>query len=129
MDRQQVGAWLAAYERAWRSSGTEALAEIFTPDASYQQGPYKPPVVGLPAIALMWEETRDGPNDVFTLTSEIVAVDGDVAVVRAEVRYGDPVDQEYRDLWVMRFAADGRCQAYEEWPFWPGQPYTAAGGG
>jgi uncharacterized protein (TIGR02246 family) len=121
MDRQQVQAWVAAYERAWRSPGTEALAEIFTPDASYQQGPYVPPVVGLPAIARMWEETRAGPAEVFSLTSEIVAVDGDVAVVRAEVRYGDP--------WIMRFAADGRCRVYEEWPFWPGQPYTADGGG
>ena len=24
------------------------------------------------------------------------------AVVRAKVRYGDPVRQEYRDLWVMQ---------------------------
>ncbi|WP_327035397.1 hypothetical protein [Micromonospora ureilytica] len=31
------------------------------------------------------------------------------------------VDQEYRDLWVMRFADDGRCRSFEEWPFWPGQ--------
>jgi ketosteroid isomerase-like protein len=129
MDRQQVRDWVAAYERAWRSPGTGALAGIFTPDASYQQGPYVSPVVGLPAIARMWEQTRDGPAEVFSLTSEIVAVDGDVAVVRAEVRYGDPVDQEYRDLWIMRFATDGRCQAYEEWPFWPGQPYTADPGG
>lgn len=125
MDREQVRAWVAAYEQAWRSPGTDALAGIFTPDASYRQGPYVEPVVGLPAIARMWEETRDGPDEVFTMTSEVVAVDGDVGVVRAEVRYGDPVDQEYRDLWIMRFAPDGRCRAYEEWPFWPGQPFTA----
>jgi uncharacterized protein (TIGR02246 family) len=129
MDRERVRAWVAAYERAWRSPGTEALTGIFTPDASYRQGPYVTPVVGQAAIARMWEETRDGPAEVFTLTSEIVAVDGDVAVVRAQVRYGDPVTQEYRDLWIMRFAADGRCLAFEEWPFWPGQPYTADGGG
>jgi hypothetical protein len=35
------------------------------------------------------------------------------------------VTQEYRDLWIMRFDDDGRCCAYEEWPFWPGQPHTA----
>jgi ketosteroid isomerase-like protein len=127
MDRESVTDWVASYVRVWRAPGTAALAEIFTPDATYQQGPYLEPVAGLPAIAQMWEATRDGPDEVFTITSEVVAVDGDTAVVRAEVRYGDPVEQEYRDLWVMRFAPDGRCRAYEEWPFWPGQPHTAAG--
>jgi hypothetical protein len=53
------------------------------------------------------------------MTSEIVAVDGDTAVARIEVWYGDPVADEYRDLWIMRFAADGRCRAFEEWPFAP----------
>jgi hypothetical protein len=42
----------------------------------------------------MWEQDRDGPGETFTLASEIVAVDGDTAVVRVEVRYGDPVRQE-----------------------------------
>jgi hypothetical protein len=42
-----------------------------------------------------------------------------------EVWYGHPV-REYRDLWVMRFASDGRCAWFEEWPFWPEQPHHAA---
>lgn len=118
--------WLAAYERAWRTAGTDVLATIFTPDATYLQGPYRTPVVGLPAIARMWEDERDGADEVFQLTSDIVAVEGDTAVTRLEVRYGDPVDQEYRDLWITRFAADGRCRSFEEWPFWPAQPTAAA---
>jgi len=126
MDRDQVAAWLAAYERAWRTPGTDALAGIFTPDAVYAQGPYEQPVVGLAAIARMWEDTRDGPDEPFTMSGEIVAVDGDTAVVRVEVHYHRQRHQEYRDLWLMRFADDGRCRSYEEWPFWPGKPYTAA---
>jgi hypothetical protein len=43
-------------------------------------------------------------------------------VARVEVWYGDPVRQEYRDLWIMRFAGDGRCRSFEEWPYWPQQP-------
>jgi hypothetical protein len=39
-----------------------------------------------------------------------------------EVSYGDPVRQEYRDLWIVGFAGDGRCASFEEWPFWPEQP-------
>ncbi|MFG1901144.1 YybH family protein [Micromonospora carbonacea] len=120
MDRKHVDDWLAAYERAWRTPGTDPLVTIFTEDASYQQGPYWTSVVGLPAIARMWEKQRMGPDEVFEMTRGIVAVDGDTAVSRHEVRYGDPVGQEYRDLWVVRFADDGRCRSFEEWPFWPG---------
>ena len=118
-DRQRVADWIAAYERAWRTPGTEPLGALFTADATYLQGPYREPVAGLPAIARMWEAERDGPTEVFRMTSEIVAVDGDTAVARLEVWYGDPVTDEYRDLWIMRFAADGRCRAFEEWPFAP----------
>ena len=119
MRKSDVKAWIAAYERAWRTPGTEPLGALFTTDATYLQGPYREPVAGLPAIARMWEAERDGPTEVFRMTSEIVAVDGDTAVVRIEVWYGDPVANEYRDLWIMRFAADGRCRAFEEWPFAP----------
>lgn len=124
MNRESVSAWLADYENAWRTAGTDPLAALFTDDASYLQGPYDEPIIGLSAIGRMWEETRDGPDEAFTASTEIVAIDGATAVVRAEVKYGDPVTQEYRDLWIIRFADDGRCAAYEEWPFWPGKPHT-----
>ena len=123
MDRNQLLEWVAAYERAWRTPGTDVLAELFTPDASYRQSPYREPAVGLPAIAEMWEDERAGPAEIFRVSSEIVAVDGDTGVVRLEVRYGDPVHQEYRNLWIVRLAADGRCRAFEEWPFWPDKSY------
>jgi ketosteroid isomerase-like protein len=117
--REQVADWVSAYEKAWRSPGIGSVEALFTTDASYSQGPYREPVIGLPAIAEMWEAERDGPDEVFTVTSEVVAADGDIGVARLLVRYGDPVHQEYKDLWVMRFAGDGRCQAFEEWPFEP----------
>jgi hypothetical protein len=119
MDRARVTEWVAAYERAWRSPGDEAARALFTPDATYSQAPYREPAVGVDAIAEMWEAERDGPDEVFAMTSEVVAVEGDTAVVRVEVDYGDPVHQEYVDLWIMRFGPDGRCRAFEEWPFWP----------
>ena len=116
---------MARYERAWRTSGTEPLGDLFTEDATYRMSPYEEPFVGLGRIAEVWEAEREGPDEVFTMTSEIVAVDGDAAVVRVEVTYGDPVDREYRDLWLIRFADDGRAVEFEEWPYWPGQPLSA----
>jgi SnoaL-like domain len=119
MTSEQVTAWIAAYERAWRTAGTDGLGELFTADATYRQGPYHEPVAGLEAIARMWEAERDGPDEVFRMTSDLVAVDGATAVARLEVHYGDPIWQQWRDLWVMRFADDGRCAWFEEWPIAP----------
>jgi ketosteroid isomerase-like protein len=128
-DRNSVREWLTGYEAAWRAPGTAGLSRLFTEDATYLQSPYDKPVTGLDAIGRMWEKEREGPDEIFTLATSIVAVDGlavdgPVAVVRAEVSYGDPPTQEYRDLWVIRFAADGRCAWFEEWPFWPEQPHA-----
>lgn len=126
-DRATVSRWLAGYEAAWRAPGTEGLASLFTADATYLQSPYHQPTVGLDAIGHLWEAEREGPDEIFTLATEILAVDGPLAVVRAEVRYGDPLVQEYRDLWVIRFAEDGRSTWFEEWPFWPERPHVADG--
>jgi ketosteroid isomerase-like protein len=117
-DRAMVSRWLAGYEAAWRAPGTESLAGLFTADATYLMSPYDQPVTGLDAIGRLWERERDGPDEVFTLVTDILAVDGPVAVVRAEVHYGNPV-QEFRDLWVIRLDDDGRCTWFEEWYFSP----------
>jgi hypothetical protein len=125
-DRAMVRRWLAAYEAAWRTPGTRGLTEIFTDDASYRQSPYQEPVAGLDAISRMWDDERVGPDEVFTIATDILAVDGPTAVVRVGVRYGGPPRQEYRDLWIMQLGDDGRCNRFEEWPYWPEQPPAAA---
>ena len=124
-DRAAVGRWVSGYENAWRAPGTALLAGLFTEDAQYLVSPYAEPVAGLTAIGQMWERERESPGEVFTLSTDILAVDGPLAVVRAEVRYGDPVRQEYRDRWVLQLGEDGRCSWFEEWPFWPGRPRSA----
>ena len=125
-DRAQVNRWLAGYEAAWRAPGTAGLASLFADAATYLQSPYQQPVTGLSAIGRMWEAEREGPDEVFSLATDVLAVDGPTAVVRALVRYGDPLRQEYRDLWVIRFADNGRCTWFEEWPFWPERPRMAS---
>ena len=54
MDRPQLSEWLVRYERAWRTPGTEVLADLFTEDAAYSTAPYENPHLGLVAIAGMW---------------------------------------------------------------------------
>lgn len=123
--REQVAAWLDAYERAWRTPGTDALAGLFTDDATYSPGPFRETLSGRLAIAAFWEDGRDGADEPFAMRSELLAVEGDVGVARVEVDYERPEPSSFRDLWVIAFAPDGRCRAFEEWPFAPGrQPGT-----
>jgi ketosteroid isomerase-like protein len=120
-DRTSLEAWIVDYERAWRTAGTASLATLFSEEATYRMSPYEEPVRGLEAIGKLWERERLGSEEAFEMGAEIVAIDGDTAVARVEVAYAK-TGNEYRDLWIIRFAADGRCCEFEEWPYWPGQP-------
>ena len=126
------------YEQAWRTPGTEALADLFTENATYTTAPYESPHNGLGAIARMWETERADADEDFTMSSEILAVEGDTGVVRIEVKYRKPVEKEersnrqereYRDLWVVRLNDAGLCFEFEEWPFWPPHQHGAPAAG
>jgi hypothetical protein len=121
VDRSDVERWVAAYERAWRTPGTGVLAELFTADVSYLPSPWARPVEGLAALAQFWDTERDGPDEEFSMTSDVVAVDGATAVVRLAVDYGATGESRWRDLWVIELDGDGRCRHFEEWPFSPHQ--------
>jgi nuclear transport factor 2 (NTF2) superfamily protein len=121
MDHTGVQQWVEGYERAWRTAGTDDLSRLFAADATYQVSPWAQPVEGLAAISEVWDRERDSPDEAFTMTSDVVAVEGNTAVVRVAVTYEDPGGRRWRDLWVLRFDPQGRCEAFEEWPFTPGQ--------
>ena len=114
--------WVAEYERAWREGDVVAVPRLFADGARYRSSPYAEPRVGHAAIQDFW---LDDEGRTFTMTAEPVAVEGRDAVVRLDVRYLEPVDQEYRDLWVLRFAPDGRVEEFEEWAYWPDKPFAA----
>ncbi|MGH9111515.1 MAG: nuclear transport factor 2 family protein [Acidimicrobiales bacterium] len=120
MDRSGVEKWIEGYERAWRTPGTDALRELFSPAATYSPSPWARPLEGLADIARFWEAERTGPDEQFTMTHEVVAVEGATAVVRVSVDYA--TESPWRDLWVVGFDGAGRCSAFEEWPFAPRQP-------
>jgi ketosteroid isomerase-like protein len=124
VDRDDVMRWVDGYERAWRADDVAAVRRLFTHDAAYRASPYEPPAVGHDAIEAFW---LDDAGRTFSMEATVVAVDGDVAVVHVDVGYRTPRQQEYRDLWILRFASDGRVADFEEWAYWPGKPYSASG--
>jgi steroid delta-isomerase-like uncharacterized protein len=115
MDRADVLEWVGRYEGAWRDGSEADLAALFTEDVEYLVSPYAEPFRGLDALRPEWVD--DAP---FSMTVESVVADEVDAVVRVTVRYGTPRSQEYRDLWVLRFAADGRVARFEEWAYYAG---------
>lgn len=120
VDARRALEWIAAYEQAWRAPGVGALAAVFTPDVTYTRSPWAEPLQGLEALGRFWESAREGADEQFRMTTELVACDDPTAVIRVHVEYGD--GERWRDLWIVAFAADGRCRAFEEWPFAPDQP-------
>jgi SnoaL-like protein len=124
LTRDQLQAWIDGYERSWRTPGTDTLRELFAEQATYRTAPFENPFRGLASISEFWEAGRDGPDEQFTMVSELVAVEGDTGVARVEVRYGD-TGTFYRDIWIVRLDESGRCVHFEEWPFWP--PGTKGG--
>lgn len=119
MDRRRVERWIAAYEKAWRSSGTDMLPELFAPEVEYLTSPWAEPIVGLEELARFWEAERQGPGEAFSMDADVVAVELETAVIRVDVEYESPPDR-WRNLWVVLFAQSGRCMRFEEWPFSPG---------
>ncbi len=122
MTPDEVMRWVAGHEKAWREGDAAAVQRLFTDDARYRPSPYDDANVGHDAIKAFW---FDDEGEAFTMSASPVAVEGDAAVVRVLVRYGDPVRQEYLDLWVIRFADDGRVDDFEEWAYWPGKPFSS----
>jgi hypothetical protein len=122
MQRATLEKWISEYETVWRTPGTSRLGELFADNASYLTSPWEQPIQGLEDLTTFWDAERDGADEEFAMTSEVVAVDGDVGVTRVEVRYGN--GDRWRDIWIVRFDTAGRCVHFEEWPI---APSTTAG--
>jgi hypothetical protein len=119
MERATFEKWISDYERLWRTPGTDRLGDLFADGAAYLASPWEQPTHGLGDLAAFWEAERDGADEEFEMTSEVVAVDGEVGVARVEVRYRN--GDRWRDIWIVRFDAAGRCVHFEEWPIAPPQ--------
>ena len=124
MNRDDVVKWVGQYERAWRDGDTEAVAALFSDDAAYR-------AVAVRAVRGSGT-TRSGG---FWLDDPGTSVLDERSSRRRRRRRRrssvstcctqTPTEQEYRDLWLLRFAPDGRVADFEEWAYWPGKPYSA----
>ncbi|MEX0626692.1 MAG: nuclear transport factor 2 family protein [Chloroflexota bacterium] len=117
MDRTDVERSLAAYRRAWETDDPQAIAALFTEDATYAPRPFGKPWEGRDAIVANWIELGDSKN-AWQFESEIVAVDGDTGVVRGLTTYAahdNEPEEVYSNIWVVRLAPEGRARSFAEW--------------
>jgi ketosteroid isomerase-like protein len=107
--------WMERYRRAWESNDPGDIRALFTDDAVYRGRPGDDAWTGHDEIVAGWLEDSDEPGSTTFEWSPLIAHDG-VAVVRCVTRYPDgPKHGVYDNLWVVRFAPDGRAQEFTDW--------------
>jgi ketosteroid isomerase-like protein len=109
-----LASWVEGYRKAWLSNEPADIRALFTDDATYSGVPNdEMPWRGADGIVAGWLEHADTSGDT-EFEWHQVAVEGDTAVAQARVAY--PGGITWDDLWVIRFAPDGRAAEFTEWP-------------
>ena len=117
MERRDVERWLERYRAAWTTDDPQDIAALFTEDATYAPRAFGKPWEGREAIVAKWIEHGDS-EDRWQFESEILAVEGDTAVVRGLTTYpahDNEPEEVYSNIWVIRLAPDGRASSFAEW--------------
>ena len=119
MTHAELQDWLDRYVSAWRANERGPIEELFTDDAVYRYRPYgvdEHASVGREAIVESWLAEQDAP-DSWSAEYRPFAVDGDRAVATGWSRYlatEDQPERTYHNVFLMRFAPDGRCSEFTE---------------
>jgi hypothetical protein len=114
MDRAGVEAWMVQYRKAWSSDDPQEIAALFTEDATYSPYPWpreKNRWEGRDIIVERWIGHGDSKLR-WRFEHEILAVDRDTAVIEGWTDYDD---EAYANVWLIRFADDGRAREFREW--------------
>ena len=112
LTRERLQEWLDAYVEAWRTYDANAIGELFSADATYAYYPYTEPLRGRDAIVASWLDDRDEPGSWEAAYAPLM-LDGDRAIATGESRYA--TGRTFSNLFVLRFAPDGRCSDFVEW--------------
>jgi uncharacterized protein (TIGR02246 family) len=114
MDTNTVDTWMRAYVKAWETNDPDDIAALFTEEARYFTAPHREPWVGRDGIVEGWLDRKDQQGE-WDFRYEILTITDDLAYVRGWTIYHDQATPSYSNLWVLRFAEDGRCSEFTEW--------------
>ena len=122
MSHEDVQRWLDSYVDAWRTYEPEAIGALFADDAVYAYTQIGEPVRGRDAIVADWLSEPDEPGS-WQAAYRPLVVEGDQAVAVGQTTYAN--GRTFENVYVLRFAADGRCAELTEW-YWQ-HPATESG--
>ena len=121
MDRAGAERWMEAYRNAWTTNAPDDIAALFTEDVSYSPYPWprgERVWKGRDVVVSEWIERGD-PDGGWRFDHQVVAVDGDTAVVEGWTYYDPTAETAYEDayanIFVIRFTDDGRARSFAEW--------------
>lgn len=107
-----IASWISAYRVAWETNEPADIRILFTEDADYRPKPYGEVWTGHDEIVAQWLGARDEPGDTEFSWTPLVAGD-DIAVVQCVSAYR--TGAVYDNLFVVRFAEDGRATQFTDW--------------
>ncbi|HYF25963.1 MAG TPA: nuclear transport factor 2 family protein [Baekduia sp.] len=118
-----VTSWLERYGAAWSAHDGAAAGALFAERAVYFFGPFDP-VEGRAAIAERWDQATALQGEV-SFDWDLLGTQDDRHIVnwRAVLQSGTPSATELDGVFVLDFAADGRCTELREW--WASRPLGA----
>jgi len=109
----QLCAWMDAYGEAFARQDADAAAALFTPDGTYEWGPFGELLRGHDEIRAKWIEAADASTATFDY--EVIAVTEEVGVTRwlATHTYPDKL-LRFDGIFVVRLAGE-LCSEFREW--------------
>ena len=119
IDFDGVQRWLDAYVHAWQTNDPARIGSLFTDEAEYRWHPWDTGdevARGRDEIVAAWLEDTDPPGS-YQASYRPLLVQGDVAITVGTTRYyaDATLDEEFHNLFQLRFADDGRCSSFVEW--------------
>lgn len=110
---ERLDEWMDGYVLAWSSNNPDHIRALFTDDAVYDPQTEGGEWEGIDEIVEKWVGIDDSEENWDFEWLPLVEAD-DLAVVTGRTRYLEP-EESYRNLFVIRFADDGRCYDFTEW--------------
>ncbi|GAA2247112.1 nuclear transport factor 2 family protein [Herbiconiux moechotypicola] len=111
-DATRLASWIDGYRAAWLSNDPDQIRALFTEEGVYHPGPSGESWQGHDEIVAGWLDARDEPGDTEFSWEPVVAT-AEVGVAQCVSTYRSGA--VYDNLWVIRFAPDGRATSYTDW--------------
>lgn len=105
--------WMDGYVAAWASNDPALISALFTPDAVYDPQTADGEHHGIDEIVEFWLG-RDDQEENWDFEWLPLIESDELAVITGVTTYFDP-STTFRNLFVIRFAPDGRCRDFTEW--------------